>query len=333
MILFKELMVPCEDLRGMGIIVSKLTTNQQQQQQQSSRDLLNWFPVQNETKDSKVSPTSIYDEPSKEESNEIRNDTVTANAVREENRTNTESKQESGSFTQIALPPMSQIRMSQVEELPLDLQQQILSRMKEARSVDRLPQTNFKGMLNAAVSSNILENPELPPKILREIANGSMENNMSFQSNNQIIDIAHDEDEQLLRGSTNSVTEKTKMDAYLQSPTTLSLQGGRRSDTTKRITYKEPPANLFNEDIHPLKLFLDENSSIDPDAVHLVIEFLTICLQEGRSRDMVTMVRCIRNREDGWSDNVILKEEIGPALDQEYRALHGTSLDIEWLLS
>jgi hypothetical protein len=91
------------------------------------------------------------------------------------------------------------------------------------------------------------------------------------------------------------------------------------------------PENLYEEDVLPLKLFLDENEPTNQEAVDQVTQFLSICMREGRVGDVATVVRSIRNRGDEWSAKGVLRT-VTFTLNQEHRRITGSRLDVDWLL-
>jgi hypothetical protein len=110
---------------------------------------------------------------------------------------------------------------------------------------------------------------------------------------------------------------------------------GSQKHSTVNTETDEPiehdPRVFYLENVAPLKLFCDENSSLACDTVEQVATFLKTCLTEGRSRDVVVLFRSVRNRADGWSNQEVLNE-MARALDIEQMKVHGTRLDMDWLL-
>jgi hypothetical protein len=88
---------------------------------------------------------------------------------------------------------------------------------------------------------------------------------------------------------------------------------------------------FFRENVAPLKVFLDENSPSNKEAVETVISFLCQCVTEGQLRDVVVLFRSIRNRVDSWSDVLVL-EQLAQALDERHFEIYRKRLDIDWFL-
>lgn len=439
--LFNELGIPVDDVRGMGIVISKLS----EEPTPSTSELTHWFRASSKKAppsadsrltsainaehvgnpgdeqddlradvqqlsvveildDDDASVAEIEDEIPKTRSltNEQSYHTDMEDAVR-----NSLICQEA--FTQIALPPMSQLRMSQVEEMPTDLQRQIKSRIQQhsnsrqekhqgAVSVDypkphsreaqmentvrigkapisnskhrsflssndarnqRFRQTDVQQMFNLAaieagtkpsgISLDVLN--QLPTDLKLQIVNGAIGDCFA----GQVVDIEGASFARTGKGDTKSA--RTIHDASIleagedalgshnvPSDSSLTVEAQVEvpaidnspqdifsSPGATKMKVMETPGDLYEEDILPLKIFLDENCSLDPEAIQLVSQFLTICVREGRSNDMVTMVRRIRKREDGWSEEAVLSQIFEP-VDNEYLQLHGARLDREWTM-
>jgi hypothetical protein len=306
-------------------------------------------------------------------------------------------------FTQIALPPLSQIRMSQVEALPPELQAQILPRIQggtlasghdqdcpecidvdaptsseaaqieveefdnreqegEAdegqnmlsleQSMHRLRQTNLKRMMKlAAVKSgqettniSLTQLDHLPLEIKLQVVNdddgpvGFLSPRKAKPSSGKKYHStpanALKEDIQGIETHEHQPREDNSESESVEAVCAMACQvvtTDEKIDVASDEPLLEPPRNLYEEDVLPLKLFLDENPTLNPEATVDVVEFLSICLREGRLRDVVILVRSIRNRQDDWSRKIQLKD-IVESLDKVHFQVHGTHLDIDWLL-
>jgi hypothetical protein len=106
-------------------------------------------------------------------------------------------------------------------------------------------------------------------------------------------------------------------------------------------------SNSYEEDILPLRFFLDKNSpdankdsegenkdndAEEKSAVDLVISYISTVVQEERLSDVVAILRSIRNRRDEWSNTSVL-ERLVDAADKEYSRVYGTadSVGVDWL--
>lgn len=315
--LFQELGIPLEDLRGMGIIMSKLVDDKEITI--ASNDLKHWFEKVRPGEDDGIGPTANI----VEHVHNLSGDPWESQTSRAEKVEVPEMDENHTSFsqTEIALPPMSQIRMSQVEQLPFDMQEQIQAQMRKKNKING---DSGKDIICIGFESKTAD-PKTgtkPPK--KSIScDKTMTNQLHQTSMTQILRLGAD------------VCDDTRVDGLamknVNSHIKLSVKTTPPS-TYLHVDQKERPSNVFEEDILPLNHFLDENSCREPQALQLVITFLKICLKEGRSKDVITMLRSIKSRIDDWSDDVILSEVIRE-VDSEYLKLHGSRLDIDRILA
>jgi hypothetical protein len=91
----------------------------------------------------------------------------------------------------------------------------------------------------------------------------------------------------------------------------------------------EPLASFYQENVVPLKIFMDTNPEADVDASSKVQEFLCICINERRFSDAVKLLRSIKNRNDSWSGNVY--KDIAKSANEQTRSVLGRPLDLEGL--
>jgi len=303
----------------------------------------------------------------------------------------------------IQLPPMSQIQMSQVEALPQELQQQIISRMNETaidvaadgvevidetqpgnnhvharqevvamgqqnQANHRYRQTDLKRMMKlAAVRSgheragiSLTQLEQLPLEIKLQVVNhdnrqvGVLSPHVSRTATNF-------SDRQPRKSTSSSGTGISLNDSHANTKKTTSRHHNNHSERRKKTTdtnttilnprtttkkkelkgAQQRPRKKFRiidrvdvwkEDLVPLKQFLGENCPLNhPDSVDKVIEFLSIVLKEGRLPAMVTMIRCIRNRQDDWSEIEIIRR-IAQTMNRLHRERYGTCLDVGWLM-
>jgi hypothetical protein len=233
------------------------------------------------------------------------------------------SEQSSARFRQSSLQRMmrlaavkagketTEISLTQLDQLPLDIQLQVAN--GDFYSVGSLSQR---------------KHPPHP----KERSLTPSNRRSSIQSSNGNRDLMPS----MRRGEQAFVTVKDK-------PPTSSIEQkggapfdmGSQKHSTVNTEADEPiehdPRAFYVENVAPLKVFCDENSSLACDTVQQVVTFLKTCLTEGRSRDVVVLFRSVRNRADGWSNQEVLYE-IARALDNEQMKVNGTRLDIDWLL-
>lgn len=89
--------------------------------------------------------------------------------------------------------------------------------------------------------------------------------------------------------------------------------------------------DMFQEDIQPLQTFLDNHLPTDKEAINMIATFLRTCLKEKRTDVLVTLIRSIRKRTDGWSAREVLFW-IVHSVDDDHTSIYGFHLDVDWLL-
>mmetsp|Transcript_21944 Transcript_21944/g.40941 ORF Transcript_21944/g.40941 Transcript_21944/m.40941 type:complete len:174 (+) Transcript_21944:116-637(+) len=122
----------------------------------------------------------------------------------------------------------------------------------------------------------------------------------------------------------------TKTSNFYVSPTHFLLRN-RRIQNKKRKSFKTYPpfkkVNSFQEDVLPLKAFLDENDPGEYGACEMVIEFLSVVLQE-RPSAIVSLIRFI-GRHSVWGST---SERIVRSIDDQYSKMYKARMDTVWLL-
>jgi nucleotidyltransferase/DNA polymerase involved in DNA repair len=294
----------------------------------------------------------------------------------------------------IELPPMSQIRMTQVEALPPELQQQIHSRMNGITTgvieeeivdttadeqpincvvakeqvvenegqhfVNRFRQTDLKRMMKLAAvrsghestSISLTQLEQLPLEIKLQVVNhddrqiGVLSQHVhrpasfndrlprKFTSNtvNDMGDTISKPKRTVLNHAKNSKARKTTSDANSMMDPTTAVKNKSLPQIPRRELQIIERVDVWKEDLLPLKEFLNDNCPLRyPNSIGMVLDFLSIVLKEGRLPAMVTMIRCIRNRKDGWSKIEII-ERIARAMNDLHIERYGATLDVAWLM-
>mmetsp|Transcript_42863 Transcript_42863/g.103649 ORF Transcript_42863/g.103649 Transcript_42863/m.103649 type:complete len:1291 (-) Transcript_42863:64-3936(-) len=389
MSLFKELAIPLDDVRGMGVVISKLTDGENS----SKSSLTKWLAVANKSNgnseggaeesrikqveeekncdplpadDVEMIDSSQHTGAIEDDNDEQQQDSISASQSHDEFDARGDIMS-----TQIILPPLSQLHMSQVDELPVEMQRQVKARLgkkaedevseiipievsespkkdtiatrgnaassRNGENDNRLRQTDVQQMLKLAavgtggapmeISLDVLN--ELPMDIRLQIISGGgyIGGFSNAKGKNQAASISH----AAQKSPSTSVAEGSRkhgMNKGDQEGPKLAGDDLVAKEEEPPPPIKQRPENLFEEDLLPLKIFLDENHSTDVEAVQLVVQFLTICVQEGRPKDALTMLRSIRNRGDEWSIYFVLRE-IFEAVDDEYFRRYRARLDHE----
>lgn len=158
--LLSEMKVPENDIRGMGIVLSKLIADKGEEKElapTSKPSITSWFSRQQQEDDDDCGTDRVpkrksvaFNLPAESFVEDVSIDSTNAFAVRDQNdeddnhsfivnlpenaATNTATTGPSDFDFDIALPSLSQIHMSQVVELPSPMRRQIVSKMEKAQA-------------------------------------------------------------------------------------------------------------------------------------------------------------------------------------------------------
>ena len=252
----------------------------------------------------------------------------------------------------IELPSISQIHMSQVEELPSPLRRQIVSKIEEAdnkaqrrRDKTSIPsvqpndcgyarffQVDMRRMMKlAAVKAG-------QPSSSRDPISVSQLESLPFEMQ---LQIANDDDRPVGVRSRNSrrsarlnrkvaelsqkcvaVDRKAEQSTRKDSVLAHDLQGGEGCS---------PTCSFYLENVKPMSIFLDENDAQKDEAVGYVVRFLELCAEENRFSDAAVLLRSIRNRDDDWSANAF--EKVFESVNYKAKERLGCGLDRDWIMS
>ena len=345
-------------------------------------------------------------------------------------------KESSPSMTQIALPPLSQLRMSQVDALPPDMRRQIMTRIKnsendrssstrepeegsyfdeqnedpvmdemEAAHLEALPnhrratgnspsptnrsgtrqptdqspekdlnprfrQTSLKRLMRlAAVKSgndstdlSLTQLGTLPLEIQLQVANGDSRPVGDLSPRKQFLSrhstsrkdpsssFRRPQNELPSEGVELGPTANEKPDGKANPPFVEDqVQANQGTDETRMVDRdceddevesdeeiplvslpRKDPRAFYRENVAPLKAFLDENSPDIEEAIETVIAFLSQCVRERQLREVVVLIRSIRNRADKWKDERIIQRVVR-SLDDLHFEVYGSRLDVNWI--
>ena len=245
-------------------------------------------------------------------------------------------------FDDVALPPMSQIHMSQVKALPIALQKQITKRMEtEAEPVvvdtdlpaalqhshvtGRLRQTDMKRMLKlAAVKSkpgdvSLAELESLPLEMQLQVANNDTQ---------RVGLLAPPPRGQHHQASTDAI-QRRRVLPRSESPNPLATTN---SAAPAVPSLPEPPPAPLNDfyvsTIVPLTTFMDDHPDAGAEAQNMVLDFLHICISEHRLSDVVHLLRCIY-RHTSWRG--VAYESIVGVVDRRVHTILQCGLDLDWI--
>jgi impB/mucB/samB family C-terminal domain len=335
--LFAEMKVEKEDVRGMGIVVSKLVLGGHESES-PNRCVANWLAGR---------PKPIKSRPSDNSTNTTTSP-VPALGTDEGDEDSVIDLSREGEIAlpfnedEIALPDLSQIRMSQVEILPPELRLQILSKMEAARSHDasskplprdsRFRQTNVKRMLQLAnvktgnlkvqsgLDVSVTQLECLPLEVQLQVANADLASLGALSPERK-----HGKTAFIARPVTSDSTER-RSPVSRQSPIQITKSCAVELDRFRAAD----ACHFFRNNVRPLTLFMDENTHACKDASKQVAEFLCVCVQEHRLDDTACLLRTIVNRSDEWGTSRVF-DSIFKTVDEMVQTAYGFHLDKESL--
>lgn len=380
--MFTEMKVPKDDVRGMGIVVSKLASDGSSGNVLTctKQSIANWFSGKANEKrieaedtqrdadsDEVISgrrrivgfaePESITVHNNLE--SELDYESSGSVEVLWEGRTNKRPANVDEDYD-IALPALSQIHMSQVDELPSPMRKQIVSKMeaeKTRRATSpptgggavaardaRFRQTDVKRMFRlAAVKAGVVdvENgsgsaisltqlESLPLELQLQVANDDARDLGALspeKRSGKAASTAH--------SKTYGRSEKSPPMQRRSSAAARSVPQKKTSDVAEeRLPIYVAPAkearHFFRDNVQPLSIFMDDNPYAEEEATSQVVEFLCLCVTESRLSDVAVLLRSMKNRKDSWSS--LAFDSIFTAVDKKVQEGFRASLDMEWVL-
>lgn len=364
--LFADMNVPAEDVRGMGILVTKLDSKEPSTD--PNHGIQRWLgsgkaataPAQTDggatnAIDARVRPKS--DLPGDGVPVDMEEQPLYSQDV--DNAPQIAKEDGGDDDFDIDLPSLSQLHMSQVEQLPSPLRRKALSKIElekgeQARvrphevgvpqSYDiRFLQTDIGRMLRlAAVKSGAAS---LPGETAEALSIADFENlslEMQLQvANGDMCGVgtvcrkrAAPRDRERAPKPTKSKSTRSSSPATAPSTAAAALikdQSPAPANQALAHFHYEDEHDFFSENIFPLNLFLDENPTAVGEAVDQVCCFFRLCIEEGRLRDLTLLLRSIKNRRDAWSGNAL--QFLALQVNEEVKKREGTELDMDWLLS
>ena len=362
--MFRELKVERDDVRGMGIVISKLVDDDSGAPQASiaAHPISKWFSryksTNNDTKFSRkvdlILPAPISDQVL-EESNDDYNE---PNSIRLESTRNVPVENDT-SCNDIVLPALSQIHMSQVHALPSPMRKHIISEIENVKGKAtsethhvqnpmrdiRYRQTDVKRLLRlaslkAGASTVLNETGQaisltqlqcLPLELQLDIANDDSNGygqaspiKMSQKSHDFGRTTNHPDDE-----TEKSVTKKNSIEQSIQL---CNIDDGEDHDVMFQDTESvNVPPNFYRDDVLPLIAYMNENPEADMEAVQHVSEFLCLCVSENRLTDTVVLLQNIKffGNNQWYNDGF---ESVFEIVDRHVNQYYLANLDKEWIL-
>jgi len=241
-------------------------------------------------------------------------------------------------FSDVALPPLSQIHLSQVAALPSPLRKQITSKItarkssggvaqqpKQVRRSLKLGEGNRKrprqvtvkqmfrlaemkaggphGQGDSAIS--LAELKRLPFELQLEIANTDnyRPGVISPSGMKERASASPTGASPVLHpaGDGHRSNASTRSASALQDePQEVAEDSGKGGVDTPQAVEEQQTSDFFQDDVFPLSLFMDENHDSSAEAMDQVASFLSLCVEENRMRDAVLLLRSIKSRNDSW---------------------------------
>jgi impB/mucB/samB family C-terminal domain len=305
--LYRQLGVPKEDVRGMGIVLTKLTFSVAGASAPSDAsckqpDLRSWLC----TRSAKEHAASDSSSAAVSTSDGVHGPVSLAHTATTayNGQTNNElsiiaSGQEAESDCievdpGFEVPSLSQIRLSQVEFLTSPMKRWVLSILEAGTA----PVGADSRPLPAPKKRKLIQ-PTLAP--LKSHATAAKRSR--FDANRRLV-----------KSGRRGPASKAKGPKMRQS----------------NRCYAVDSKSLFEDDVYPLSLFMDENPSADADSLNRVTAFLLVCVNERRLGDLVVLLRSIRNRTDRWGDDRVL-QPITDQVNDAVEAIEGSRLDMNWI--
>ncbi len=374
--LFVQMSVAAEDVRGMGIVVSKLVTSggSGSATENKNRSIRSWFSETprfgtygEDSNSFSLAKTQEYEcnvngltDRSPKENEAITKQQHLKHDIIDLSASITDEMLPSATFAtnastnpvnpfvndDIALPPLSQIHMSQVVALPSPLRRQAIAKINEERRRSeheiesefevqpardaRFRQTNVKRMLRlASVKAHrdisiegisFTQFEQLPLEVQLQVAN---KDEMLVGRLSPQADPGRGRDK-IPRALTTATAKRAGCPCLKKSASS------ERTEEPFDFTFEDNSHDFFCENTYPLMTFLDENPMADQDAAGQVIEFLLLCVQENRLNDVVTLLRSINNRCDQWSGEML--DSILKSINNTVKASRGVEIDKDWLI-
>jgi hypothetical protein len=284
--LYRQLEVPKEDVRGMGIVVTKLSLNGDCRSALTDGNgkqpfIRSWLNPGDIASKERSARAQDFSDEVVELSSEMANSAI--DGLPED--CESQDKTVDPGFE---LPALNQIRMSQVECLPSPMKRFVMSKIEVSRAQERWE----------------AEHMLLQPKRSRKTSSG-----VTF-------------DPKLVTSR-----KRSKIEGGNFAPRTSTLKRNGPSLSRDPVAVESAtPTSLFDEDVYPLSLFMDEHPTADSEARDRVSTFLLTCAKERRLYDLVVLLRSIKNRSDHWSSRHVF-ESILDQVNEAVHALEGSRLD------
>jgi impB/mucB/samB family C-terminal domain len=366
---FDSMNIAADDVRGMGLIVSKLVLDGKDDSRQGIKQ---WFQHTKPTGKDCASPQVRDDHSNSKAVESVALDKANDDVIDAADETvDIQPKSEDDDelvhildhtgcssvpyddYHDIALPALSQIRMSQVQVLPSPMRRQITSKMEMERkskarvasmaesaaiSKPRFRQTNVQRILRlAAVKAG---HQDAVTNDSRRFSVSQLES-LPFEVQLQVTN-----NDDLCVGTLSEPTHTHRKKhqpiriANKKTSAALPVLSSKKAESPARAAHApllplieldvvEDPNEFFEQNVFPLSTFLNENASDSDAALKHILDFFRLLLDDSRYRDAARLLRSIRNRSDGWGGATKVFQDIVLAVDNHVFVATGMHLDID----
>lgn len=108
-----------------------------------------------------------------------------------------------------------------------------------------------------------------------------------------------------------------------------NCEDNHNTNTTHAIEIFQKSRDFYYENILPLQEFVKSNPHPDHRDIKLVLDFLTICIEEHRLEDVIVFLRSIKTMQDGW--DIACYDRLKDDVVGEVYKIRGYLLDTEGL--
>lgn len=324
MVMYHDLKIEKDDVRGMGIVISKLVNDVSDALQESNaaHSFSKWFDRHSIPKNDGKSLRKVdFTFPARTTGNlgvtENVDDVEDSDIVYMGVNKNLTPRNDVG-CNDIMLPALSQIHMSQVNALPSPMRKEIVAKMDKGKNrvvsvaddltnihhEGRYRQIDVKRMLRlasvkageaalvneAGQAISLTQLDCLPLEMQLEIANGDS------NGYGQTSPIKKSQNGRKFDSNT-----RTELVAKT-STTSQPIHGDDSEPSLNDATIDHMLPNFFRDNVMPLINYMNENPAADMISLQHVSTFLCICVEENRLSDTVVLLQMIRKHSnDRWS--------------------------------
>ena len=362
--LFKEIGVDKDEVRGMGMIISKLEHENENLMQSLDKENMNFW-LRQESKDVFKTNVSEVDEMIKlTNPTEVMDNQNTEIPVSPSGRVESETEtvilnnNSNSSYAEaIELPPVEDISISDVMALPCDLRESILVKIQEQTSekVKRSHLDTPKPKRKKLSKSNSVRSKFIPKADGRHIDMKRMMKLVSVKSgleqihydggNVSLTQLDHlPLDIQLQVANSDNITMKIPP-MSLQKPSAsrprkilfdspIEIEDEDVMEICSSENDRIMVSDVFdiveeNKDIKVLTEWLDERNDPSNEDIERLNEFFFICIKEMRVDDVVIFLRLLKRKSRSWTNNQY--KDILKTCNDNMIECQGRKLDLQGL--